>query len=318
MKKQKLGNTDLEVSHIGFGVLTIGKSQLNYPINKGANLIRYALERGINFLDTAQYYETYPYIKEALKDCAFQPIIASKCLDSSYDEMKFAVEEARLEMDRDVIDIFMLHELQSVYEWKERQGAWEYLNDAKAKGLVKAIGVSTHHVDVTEMCADIPEIEVVFPLINHKSLGIRNGFNAGTKEDMAAAIKRNSKAGKGVFAMKVFGGGNLTGEYITALDYVNNLPGIDSIMLGFGHNHEVDKAIEYAEGTIDRNYVPNISEKKMHIDDGDCIGCNACIKRCPNYAISMNADGLCEINHSICLTCGYCAPVCPVRAIIMY
>jgi len=135
---------------------------------------------------------------------------------------------------------------------------------------------------------------------------------------MAAAIKRNSEAGKGVFAMKVFGGGNLTGEYLTALDYVNSLPGIDSIMIGFGYHHEVDRAIEYAEGTIDRNYVPDLTNKKIRIDPGDCEGCKVCIEKCPNHAIFMNKNGICEVSHSICITCGYCAPVCPVRAIVMF
>jgi len=318
MRKKKLGNTGLEVTRISFGALTIGRMQLNLPIEKGAELIRYALERGMNFLDTAQYYETYPYIKEALKDGAFDPIIASKCLDHSYEEMKFAVEEARREMDRDVIDIFMLHEVRSASDFEDRKGAWEYLLEAKAKGLVKAIGISTHHVDVTDMCADMPDLDVVFPLINYKSLGIRDGLNAGTKEDMAAAIKRNSESGKGVFVMKVFGGGNLTGEYLTALDYVNNLPGIDSITIGFGYPHEVDRAIEYADGTIDRNYVPDIKHKKMQIGAEDCWGCLACIDKCGSRAISVNEYGLCEIDDSLCVTCGYCAPACPVRAIIMF
>jgi len=318
VKKILLGNTGLEVSTIGFGTLTMGKTQLNHSISKGADLIRYALERGMNFIDTAQYYETYPYIKEALRDNAFDPIIASKCLDSSFDEMKFAVEEARKEMGRDVIDIFMLHEVTSKFDWEERSGAWLYLCEAKAKGIVKAIGVSTHHVDVAEMCADITSIDVLFPLINYTSLGIRNGFNPGTKEDMVAAIKRNSDAGKGVFAMKVFGGGNLTGDYLTALDYVTGLQGIESIMLGFGYEHEIDKAIEYANGSIDRSYVPDITHKKIQIDQGDCMGCTACLDRCTSRAIFTNDDGLCEIDPALCLTCGYCAPVCPVRAIIMF
>ena len=319
MEKKKLGNTGLEVTPIGFGVLTVGWTQLNYSVEKGADLLRYALERGINFLDTAQCYETYPYIKEALKNASFDPVIASKCLDCSYEAMKLAVEEARRDMDRDVIDIFLLHEVRGASDWESRAGAWDYLHEAKSKGLVKAIGLSTHHVDVTEMCAGITDIEVVFPLINYKNLGIRNGGEPGTKEDMAAAIKKNSDAGKGVFAMKVFGGGNLTGEYLTALDYVNGLPGIASIMIGFGYEHEIDRIIEYAEGTIDRNYVPDIRNKKIQVDPGDCEGCGVCVERCPNHALVLNNDKkICEVDHSICLTCGYCAPVCPVRAIIMF
>ena len=317
MKKVKLGNTDLMVTPIGFGVLTVGNTQLNLPVEEGAAVLKYALERGINFLDTAQYYETYPYIREALKGTDFKPVIASKCLNYTYGEMEFAINEALTEMDIDRIDIFMLHEVRHGSDFDDRAGAWRALQDAKAAGKVRYIGVSTHHVDVAERMADIPECDILFPLINFKSLGIRKGSEPGTKEEMEAAIKKNADAGKGIFAMKALGGGVLTGSYLEALDYVSGIEGMDSIMMGFGTKEQVDRAIEYAEGTIDRSYVPDISEKKIRVDQGDCEGCGACIERCPNKAIYRNENGLADVNHNICLTCGYCAPVCPVRAIIM-
>src|SRR5665648_1198827 len=60
MEKNILGNTGLEISAAGFGVLTVGNTQLNLPFDKGAEVLSYAIEKGINFLDTAQAYETYP------------------------------------------------------------------------------------------------------------------------------------------------------------------------------------------------------------------------------------------------------------------
>lgn len=318
MKKITLGNTGLRVTPVGFGVLTVGNTQLNLPVKEGAAILRYGLEKGINFLDTAQYYETYPYIREALKGTDFHPIICSKCLDASYEAMEYAIEEALREMELDQIDIFLLHEVRQDPDWDDRAGAWQCLLNAKKSGRVKAIGVSTHHVDVAEKMAGIPEVDVLFPLINFQSLGIRKGDGSGTKEEMAAAIKANADAGKGVFAMKAFGGGNLTGSYLEALDYVTGLEGVDSVMVGFGKKEEIDRIIEYMEGTIDRGYAPDITTKKIRIDQGDCEGCGACLKRCPNKAIFRNDNGLAEVNHEICLTCGYCAPVCPVRAIIMF
>ena len=109
MKYSELGKTGIKVSRIGFGVLTVGGSQLNLPVAEGAAVLRYAFEKGINFLDTAQYYQTYPYIREALKGGRFEPVIASKCLDYTYRDMEFAIEEARKELDRDIIDIFLMH-----------------------------------------------------------------------------------------------------------------------------------------------------------------------------------------------------------------
>ena len=66
MKRTFLGKTGIEVSIAGFGVLPMGPSQLALPVEEGAAILRYALDRGINFIDTAQYYRTYPYIRAAL------------------------------------------------------------------------------------------------------------------------------------------------------------------------------------------------------------------------------------------------------------
>lgn len=318
MEKKRLGNTGLQVTPVGFGVLTVGKTQLNLSIDEGAEVLRYALECGINFLDTAEYYETYPYIKKALQGTNFEPVIASKSLGHSYGDMKHAIEEARVALNRDMIDIFLLHEVRNDPDWTNRAGAWECLQDAKAKGLVKAVGISTHHVDAAVRAAETKEMDVLFPLINFRSLGIRKGTGSGTKEEMAEVIKYAAAAGKGVFAMKVFGGGNLTGHYLEAIQYVRELEGISSMMIGFGFHHEIDRILEVMNGTIDPNYVPDLSAKRIQIDQGDCEGCGACIERCPNHAIYMNKHGLAEVDHQICLTCGYCAPMCPVRAIIMY
>ncbi len=277
-----------------------------------------SLDQGINFLDGAQYYLTYPYIKKALTGFDKEVVIASKSLATSYEGMKSAVEEARNEIGKDIIDIFLLHEVREGSDWKNRAAAWEYLQKAKSLGLVKAVGLSTHHVDVADFASSIEDLDILFPLINFRSMGIRKGCGNGTKEEMANAITKASLAGKGVFGMKVFGGGNLTGYYHEAIRYVKNIPGIDSIMVGFGNRNEIDRIIEVMEERIDPNYIPEISHKKIRIDQGDCLGCLACIKRCPNRALYLNTEGKVAVDHELCITCGYCAPQCPVLAILLY
>ncbi|MDO4870238.1 MAG: aldo/keto reductase [Bacillota bacterium] len=323
MKKNKLGNTDIYVTPIGLGVLTVGFSQLDLPLDEGAEIVRYAYEKGINLFDTAQYYETYPYMRKAFEGIDMsrnnpdRPIIASKSLYGSYEEMENAIQECLEALNIDHIDIFKLHEVRQDPDWESRAGAWQCLVDYKNKGIVDAIGVSTHHVDVCERMADVPECDIVFPLINYAGLGIRKGSEAGTVQEMEAAIEKCKQAGKGIFAMKAFGGGNLTGTYMKALDYVKDL-GCNSIMVGMGKKSEVDDLVAYAEGRLPADYQPDVTAKKIHIDQGDCEGCGACVKRCPNKAIYFNENGLADINYDICLTCGYCAPVCPVRGIIMW
>ncbi len=318
MRKKILGNTGIEVSVAGFGVLPMGPSQLNLSVEQGAGVIRYALEQGFNFLDTAQYYRTYPYIRRALEGGTFSDVvISSKSLCTDYDGMLEAVLEAREELGRDVIDIFLMHEVRSG-QLDERAGAWKALLDARAKGLVRAIGLSTHHIDITEAAAAMPELDVVFPLINYAGLGIRKGEAFGSKEEMLEAIRRCHENGKGVFSMKAFGGGSLTAHYQEALDYVFSKEEIDSVMIGFGKNAEVDDLIAYLDGSMLKAYNPDVSKKRVYINQEDCEGCGSCKAACPADAIFYNENGLAEVNHDKCLTCGYCSPVCPVRAVIMY
>ena len=318
MKKKQLGTTGMNVSIAGFGVLPMGPSQLALPVEEGAEIIRYALKNGINFLDTAQYYRTYPYIRKALETGEFDDvIICSKSLCQDYEGMMEAILEAREALNRDMIDIFLMHEVRSG-QLEERSGAWQALKDAKAKGLVRAIGLSTHHIDITRSAASIQNLDVVFPLINYAGLGIRKGDTFGTKEEMLKAIIECHKSGKGVFSMKAFGGGSLTGHYQEALDYVFSQNAIDSVMIGFGKISEVDDLLSYLDGSMDKTYNPDISKKKVYINQEDCEGCGACKAACPAGAIFYNENGLAEVDHEKCLTCGYCSPVCPVRAVIMY
>ena len=319
MKKVLLGNTGIEVSIAGIGVLPMGPSQLALPVEDGAEIIRYAFDQGMNFIDTAQYYRTYPYIKKALDSGNYDHVvICSKCLEDDYDSMMEAIEEARAELDRAVIDIFLMHEVRSG-QLEERAGAWEALIEAKKHGLVRAIGLSTHHVDITWAAAEIEELDVVFPLINYAGLGIRRGDTFATKEEMMEAIRACRRAGKGVFGMKAFGGGSLTAHYQEALNFAFSQPEIDSFMIGFGKISDVDDLVAYLNGTMDPSYNPDVSKKKVHINHEDCEGCGSCKAACPAGAIYYNKEnGLAEVDHEKCLTCGYCSPVCPVRAVIMY
>lgn len=334
-----LGQTGLAVSCVGIGALPIGPGQLNLPLEEGSAVICDALRRGISFIDTAQYYRTYPYIRHALEVMGFVteenicgaatlsaeknpydadlPVISSKSLASSYDDMMAAIEECRDALGLKTIDIFLMHEVRSG-QFAARAGAWQALQDAKRAGLVRAIGISTHHVDVARAMADVSACDVVFALLNYRGMGIRCGQEAGTKEDMVAALTVCKAAGKGIYTMKALGGGNLTADYQKALDYVFSQDCVDAVMLGFTNTSEIDDMMRYLSGKMESSYNPDVSRKKMYVNQEDCEGCGTCLKICAAGAVHYNKNGLAEIDQSKCLTCGYCAQGCPVRAIIMY
>ena len=321
MKRIRLGLSGIEVSAVGMGTLTIGFSQKNLSLDEGAHIIVHAVNSGINFLDTAQYYDTYRYLRPALDtiksdENLSMPIICSKTLETDYESASAAVDECLAELNLDQVDIFLLHEVRGVTDLRGRSEAWRALVDKKASGLIKAIGISTHHVDACRSARNLESCDIVFPLINKAGMGIRDGEGPGTREDMEEAIKLCSRCGIGVFTMKAFGGGNIIEDYVECLDYVTSLDGVDAVMIGMGSIEEVDTSIKYFEGTLDKGYTPDISKKRMMVDQSDCEGCGTCKARCVSQAIFWNDNGLAEINIEKCVRCGYCAPVCPVRAIV--
>lgn len=324
MERRILGKSNISISPVGIGTLTMGFSQKNLSIEDGSGIIRYAIYKGINFLDTAQYYDTYRYVRPALDslkaDGEELPVICSKTLEPDFEGASNAVRECLRELGIECVDIFLLHEVRGIPDFENRAGAWKALNELKAKGLIRAIGISTHHADVCMHMATLDECDVVFPLINEAGLGIRtirDGEDVpGTRAEMEDAIKACSEKGIGVFTMKAFGGGNLVEDYVRCLDYATGISGNKAVMIGMASHHEVDAAVSYFESKLANDYKPDISGKRLMIDQSDCEGCGTCKARCVSQAIYWNENGLASIDTSKCVRCGYCAPVCPVRAII--
>lgn len=320
MVKKKLGRTGISVTPVGMGTLTMGFSQKNLDIETGSRVIVHAVEQGINFLDTAQYYDTYRYLRPALDEIRRRkldfPVICSKTLEEGYAETEAAVQECLEQLDIDTIDLFLLHEVRGTEDFYARKDAWRALCDLKSNGRIKAIGISTHHVDACAEMAEIADCDVVFTLINRDEMGIRKGSEPGTREEMETAIRKCADAGKGIFTMKAFGGGNLIHDYRSCLEYAAGIAGNTSVMIGMADTDQVDRAVEFFTGRLSADYTPDVSNKRLMVDQSDCEGCGTCKNRCVSEAIFWNENGLAEIDPKKCVHCGYCAPVCPVRAII--
>ena len=111
MERVNLGNTDIKVSRLCFGSLTMTPFQANLSIKEGAYLIEYAYNKGINFIDTAEIYDNYGYIKTALKGINRQDfVITTKSYAYTKEMAKESLDLALKELDTDYIDIMLLHE----------------------------------------------------------------------------------------------------------------------------------------------------------------------------------------------------------------
>lgn len=313
LNKRILGKTGIEVTELCFGALPMGPLQKNLSIEESAKAIELALKKGVNFIDTAQMYKTYEPIALAMKNTGIRPIIASKSNKKTYHEMEAAVNEALESLNIDCIDIFHLHAA------REGANAFEVfadslrcLVDMKNKNKIKAIGISTHSVAVAKLAAEHELIDVVFPIINIKGLGLLDG----TKEEMVEAIKMIYKSGKGVYLMKVLAGGSLINNYHGSMEYVRNIESYHSIALGMTSLSEVEYNTNYFEGK-ENGKLPaeTFDAKKALVFKALCKSCGKCMTACPNNAISFDNDKKATIDKGICLTCGYCTPACPEFAI---
>lgn len=312
MKKSVLGKSGLEVTELCFGALPMGPLQAKISAEEGADLILEALKQGVNFIDTAERYQTYPHIRKALDRFDGEVIIATKSAATTYEEMEQSIKLALESLGRERIEIFLLHAARvtpAVFE--EREGALECLKDYKKKGVLKAIGISTHVVSVVEKAAEIPELDIIFPIINKLGMGIVGGKT----EDMLKVIQKAHSAGKGIYAMKALAGGHLIDDLKDAFDFVRGIPGIAAVAVGMVRPEELKVNLTLFNDIAlpESMRVEKTKSKKLHVM-GFCKGCGTCLEACPNGALTL-VEGKAQVNPEYCILCGYCNPACPEFAL---
>lgn len=309
MKYSELGSTGLRVSVFCMGSLTLGPAQYDLPGEKSRALIDYAVSQGVNFFDTSEFYGVYPLFKHLSGEPGV--IISSRSYASTKEEMKASLEMARREMNRDSISIFGLHEQESGLTLKGHRGALNYLAESREKGLIKAVSVSTHYVACVRSAALLPEIDVIFAILNLDGLGIVDG----SRRDMEEALAFARSTGKGIYIMKALGGGHLFGRSYDALSYARDFPYKDSVCVGVKDKDELDYACGVLCSDISREKRETLESaigsyaKRLVVEDW-CEGCGKCEERCGFGAISI-IGGKAVVDGSKCMLCGYCARVCP-------
>ncbi len=313
MKRNPLGRTGIEVSELCYGTLTFSPLQADLPPERAGELLKYAFSRGINFLDTAQYYQNYPHIRAGLRGYQGEAVIATKTYAYDRKGAVEAVEEARRELDRDVIDIFLLHEQESIYTLKGHMEALETLRSYQAKGVIRAVGASMHHVAAVRGAMSVG-LDVIHPIINLEGVGIADG----TREDMEKALTDAASWGIGIYTMKALGGGNLFRRAEECLKYAFSLPFAASRAVGMQSEEEIEANVSFAETGSFRPEEKEKLEKRQRrlIIEEDCIGCGNCVKKCFQHAAFFEKNQKTPtIDREKCVLCGYCAKTCPVCAI---
>ncbi|SDJ03870.1 aldo/keto reductase [Natribacillus halophilus] len=159
-----LGKSDVAVHPVGLGTNAVGGHNI-YPDaldeEQGKNVVREALDNGINHLDTAYFYglgRSEELIGEVMAEYKREEIVlATKgahkfveeevVMDNSPAFLKQAVDDSLRRLKTDHIDLFYIHYADEDTPKAEAVGA---LKDLKDEGKIRAIGVSNFNIDLLQ------------------------------------------------------------------------------------------------------------------------------------------------------------------------
>lgn len=315
MEKRIFGRTLVEVNRLGFGGIPIQRLELSEAIET----IRHAVERGINFIDTARGYTiSEKYIGYALNKVDRSKLfIATKSMARSYEDMKNDIEISLQNLQTSYIDLYQVHNLTSEKDLDiVLNGAYKALREAKKEGKIKYIGITSHNYDFLWNILDLDlfdSIQFPYNIVENKSKDL---------------FKKAHDLKVGTICMKPLAGGAIDNGLI-AIKYLLNDENVDVIIPGVSSKVEIDNNILASKGEYsleEKNYIDKITKT---LDNDFCRRCGYCLP-CPK-GIDIPSCFLFEgyysrydlkdwavkrydsLKHkaSECVSCGACIIKCP-------
>lgn len=183
---------ELELSKIGLGTWLLGgdiKENVNNDDEKDINAIKYAINNGINHIDTSESYsggKSERLIGEAIKNFDRKTIfIATKVREwnLSYDDIITSCLKSLERLQTKYIDLYYIHKQNKNYKIKE---ICQALNFLLKKGLIKNVGLSN---------VGIETIEEYNKYLSKKVFAVQNQYNLicreSTKKGVVEFCKNN-------------------------------------------------------------------------------------------------------------------------------
>jgi len=216
MKQRLLGRTYIKVSEIGFGGWAIGgnaygDSYGHTEDDASLAAIQRALALGCTFFDTADAYG-YGHSEELLGRALRQRsdvVVATKVGSNFYGEhpvddfsgsyIRSALEKSRQRLQRDVIDVYQLHNPPKDLLADPR--TYEILQQLKAEGRIRAYGVSVFHYDEALAAIEAGQPDVIQLPYNLLNTAAEELFPVAQRE------------GVGIIAREPLASGFLSGKY---------------------------------------------------------------------------------------------------------
>lgn len=320
MIKKQLGNTGIKIAFMGIGGIPLQR----FDDKNAEDILIKARKLGISFIDTARgYTKSEQLIGGALKKTGRDNfIIATKAQSRDYEGMKKEIALSMEKLDCGYIDLYQCHFVCKEEDLKKilsEDGAMKALLEAKDKGIIKHIGITSHNKKIAIEGIKSGKFETVqFPF----------NFIENDGYDVFSEAKKHSM---GTIAMKPVGGGAIINRglsfrtlYFSGVTDVI-IPGVDNAL----QLEENAEALGEIPAEISTEEAITIRKEKDLLGKEFCRRCDYC-QPCPKgipISVIFTAKAYYErynlkdwalakykavkANYQDCLKCGKCESKCP-------
>jgi len=358
MEFREIGKTGMKASVIGMGAEHLdGK-----PYGDVEKTIHAAIDHGINMMDVFMPGEEIRRnIGKALKGkrdkVMLQGHICSVDLNEKYDISrdfdicKKYFEDLLRFLDTDYIDFGMMFfmDTQDALDKVVNDGILDYMKDLKKKGVVRALGASSHNAAIAKKLVEMGDIDLLMFSINAAydltsattDLVQEFDFEAQLNPNRMELYKLCERNNVGINVMKSLGAGKLLSAEHTpfsepmtvgqCIHYALTRPAVASVLVGCSEPQHVKDAVGYLElSDEEKDYSKIVSESRSNMR-GSCVYCSHC-QPCPaDIDIAMvnkyldiallDTDNVAPsirqhyeslgAHGSDCIECGSCESRCP-------
>lgn len=259
----------MTVSEIGFGGIPI----LRRSVVEGVEVVRRALEAGINFFDTSRSYgDSELKIGRAVEGCRDDIILATGTSRRRKEEVERDLEASLKALGVSRVDVYHISSVNDEETWrrvKQPGGALEAVKEAQQKGLVDFTCITGHRPDFLAELIEGEEFDAVMA-----------PFNFVRDEAKDALIPLANRLDVGVIAIKPLGGGTFR-NVVEALKYVLS-HGISTTIPGMMTIEEVteDAQVGISPLTLTEEERERLRELARGLDRSYCRNCRLCLP-CP-------------------------------------
>ena len=307
MKYRTLGKTGVQVSALGFGAMRLPRTGGESEVDEGRaiEMIRYAIDHGVNYLDTAHVYHGGNgeiVVGKALADGYRQRIQLATKLPTwsvaSQEDCQRIFDEQLAKLQTDCIDFYLLHCLHAQSWPKMRElGVLDWADRCLADGRIKHLGFSFH--DSYEAFVEIVDAyDWTFCQIQYNY--VCEEVQAGTR-----GLEYAARKGLGVIVMEPLFGGTLATPPAPvqaiwdrvadryqpvdlALQWLWDKPQVSLVLSGMSTLEQVVANVQSANrsgvGTLtaeERELIDEVRQQYERLSPIACTKCGYCLP-CPH------------------------------------